>query len=137
MKEALLVIDASVMISWLIDDERNDAWAMLEIASSHRIIVPSVWILEISNTLLIAEKRKRTTPGQTDYWMEIIDGFHYTVDNGSSEISCRDMVAFSRFHELSSYDASYLSLALHSNAMLATLDEKLKQAAEKAGIHVL
>lgn len=41
-----------------------------------------------------------------------------------------------RYH-LSSYDASYLELALRKGVSLATLDEDLQKAAKKAGVKLL
>lgn len=42
-----------------------------------------------------------------------------------------------REHQLSAYDASYLALAMTTGAALATLDRRLRQAAERAGVALL
>ncbi len=39
-------------------------------------------------------------------------------------------------HQLSTYDASYLDLAMRDNLPLATLDKKLAQASQNAGVPV-
>jgi predicted nucleic acid-binding protein len=40
-------------------------------------------------------------------------------------------------HNLSAYDATYLELAMHRAATLATFDRKLTAAARAAGVRVL
>ena len=42
----------------------------------------------------------------------------------------KDLLALARAHDLSSYDASYLDLAMKKGLPLATLDKKLKRAAK-------
>lgn len=41
-----------------------------------------------------------------------------------------------RRHQLTSYDACYLELAMREGAPLATLDQRLKQAADSEGVRV-
>jgi predicted nucleic acid-binding protein len=45
-----------------------------------------------------------------------------------------DTLQLSRRYRLSSYDASYLELALRNGAPIATLDDDLRRAANKAGV---
>jgi predicted nucleic acid-binding protein len=45
-----------------------------------------------------------------------------------------ETLQLARRYRLSSYDASYLELALRTGLPLATLDEDLHRAAEKAGV---
>jgi predicted nucleic acid-binding protein len=40
-----------------------------------------------------------------------------------------DLLGLARAHDLSSYDASYLDLAMKKGLPLATLDQKLRKAA--------
>ena len=137
MNQNFLVIDASVIIALLLNDETGDVLRVLDDFDSHSIIVPPVWIYEVSNALLIAEQRKRSTPAQTEYWTDIIDGFDYKVDTDMTAITCKDAVSFSRLNHLSPYDMSYLDLAIRSNAKLATLDSDLIRAAKDVGVTVL
>jgi len=45
-----------------------------------------------------------------------------------------NIVPLAREHALSASDAAYLDLALRHDAPLATLDDRLRKAARKAGI---
>lgn len=47
------------------------------------------------------------------------------------------MLTLARTHNLSSYDAAYLELALREGLPLATLDQQLKQAALNIGVTTL
>jgi len=56
------------------------------------------------------------------------------------EVSITPCRARSIWHvdiKLSSYDASYLELALRQGVALATLDADLRKAAKKAGVEIL
>jgi predicted nucleic acid-binding protein len=48
-----------------------------------------------------------------------------------------DVLDLARSEGLSSYDASYLDLAIREHAALATLDERLRQAANLRGVPLL
>jgi predicted nucleic acid-binding protein len=47
-----------------------------------------------------------------------------------------DTLQLARRYRLSSYDASYLQLALREAVPIATLDEGLRRAATKAGVKI-
>jgi predicted nucleic acid-binding protein len=56
------------------------------------------------------------------------------VDAATFAHALSGTVQLARRYKLSSYDASYLELALRSGLPLATLDEDLQKAAKKAGV---
>jgi predicted nucleic acid-binding protein len=49
----------------------------------------------------------------------------------------KDVLMLARSYQLTSYDASYLLLALHDEIPLATIDNLLRAAAQKANIALL
>ncbi len=54
------VLDCSVAIAWLFDDEASDETdSVLEFLRTNNAIVPSIWRLEVVNVLVQAEKRNR------------------------------------------------------------------------------
>jgi hypothetical protein len=57
------VIDASVALAWMLDDQ-SDTYAdsILSSMPGSSIVVPSHWVLEFMNALPVAERRRRTTP---------------------------------------------------------------------------
>jgi hypothetical protein len=58
-----LVLDASMTIAWLFDDERTPAaHAVMRRVVAEGAIVPSLWRLEVANVLRNAVRRGRCDP---------------------------------------------------------------------------
>ena len=56
------VVDASVSAAWFLPDEAEpDTEAALQATATHDVWVPALWLLEIGNLLLSAQRRKRIT----------------------------------------------------------------------------
>ena len=126
------VLDASVAITWLLDDEENP----LADAARWRIVdggafVPQVWHLEVRNALLVAERRRRiSTNGATARLRSLKELPIYTDVNPDLETAFE----LARGHHLTIDDAVYLELASRRNEALATLDVALVRAATAEGL---
>ena len=129
------VLDSSVTLAWLLQDEaheRTDALAdRLEHENAH---VPSIWSLEVGNALLNALRRKRISDGDFKSCMSALTGLPIEVDN-TAEVA--DVLSIARRFSVTSYDAAYLELAQRRGIPLATLDEKLRQACKALKVPVL
>ena len=58
----MIVIDNSVAASWYLPEEAASSLAVLKYLEENRsvrMLVPSLWYLEITNTLLVMERRKK------------------------------------------------------------------------------
>lgn len=129
------VLDGSITMVWGFEDEADDyAEAILGRMSDLQAHVPSLWPLEVANALLVGERRKRITPADTARFLAILDAFPITVDGETVAHAWADTMHLARAHNLSSYDASYLELAIRLGLPLATQDGKLKTAAEAVGV---
>jgi predicted nucleic acid-binding protein len=60
-----------------------------------------------------------------------------SVENESPEKTMKELLGLARAHHLSSYDASYLELAMRKGLPLATLDDKLRKAAVHTNVLIL
>lgn len=130
-----LVVDSSVAIAWCFPDERDDhPQSVLEALSHGRAVVPHLWHLEVANTLLVGERRKRSTQANTAAWLGFLSALPIDVDDETRTRAFGDILSLAREHNLSAYDAAYLELAMRRRLPLATLDEKLKAAARAAGV---
>ena len=130
-----LVIDNSVAIAWCFPDEQDDySQAVLDAFSSERAIVPELWRLEVANMLLVGERRKRSTQANTVTWLGFLASLPIAVDEETKAYVFGDILNLAREHNLSAYDAAYLELAMRRGLPLATLDDKLKTAAQAAGV---
>jgi predicted nucleic acid-binding protein len=132
----VFVIDTSVALAWCFEDEATDATdAVLDRLSEDHAVVPAIWPLEVANVLLVAERRGRLSEAQVSRFLEILAQLPIDVDESPADMA--GIVAAGRRHTLSSYDASYLVLAERLGAALATLDQRLTNAARKAGVELL
>ena len=130
-----LVLDASISLAWLLDDEESPiAEAARARLATDNALVPGIWRLEMRNALLVAERRKRLSRRMADERLDALAILPIQTDN---EPSLPGTMALARTCGMSFYDALYLELALRTSAHLATLDTSLRRAAAKEGIPVL
>jgi predicted nucleic acid-binding protein len=76
------------------------------------------------------------TAAQSGSFIALLAGIPIDVDAETITHVLADTLQLSRRYRLSSYDASYLELALRSGAPIATLDDDLRRAAAKAGVKI-
>ena len=127
-----LVVDASVVVAWLFDDEDEPrADRVLAQLGEEGAIVPQLWHLETRNALLTAERRGRLSSEDVRERLAALRGLPIATDEGADLQSAFDLA---RTHGLSLYDALSLELARREGAELATLDGPLSQAATSEGV---
>jgi predicted nucleic acid-binding protein len=137
MKEGF-VVDNSVVMSWCLRDDAGPfADAVLGRLEDCAALVPSVWPLELANTLLTAERRKLITESDAVRFISLLTKLPISIECDPQRNRMTELNSLGRKHGLSSYDASYLSLAMKTGLPLATLDEKLKRSARRAGVALL
>ena len=132
------VLDCSVTLAWCFEDETTAyADAVLNSLESAEGVVPTIWPLEVANALLVGQRRKRLTEADTVRFLTLLRAMPIVVDEETSRRALDDVLSLARKHNLSSYDAAYLALAMRERYALATLDEHLREAAAKTGVAVL
>lgn len=134
------VLDASVTMSWLLGDARpaDRAYAETVLDALRNpecsAVVPVTWALEVSNVLARAEARGLVEEAQSEAFLAMLAGVSVCPDNATFARALTDALHLARRYGLSSYDSSYLELALRAGLPLATLDADLSKAARKAGL---
>jgi len=129
------VLDGSVTLAWLFHDEQDPyADGVLAKLPDLEMLVPRLWHLEVANVLLVGERRKRCTQADTRTWLSYLSGLPILVDDATEVRAWSDTIGLARQQDLSEYDAAYLELALRKGIPLATLDSKLKAAAQAIGV---
>lgn len=130
-----VIIDSSISIAWCFPDEKDVySQAILDALASTQAIVPYLWHLEVANTLLVGERRKRSTQANTVTWLGFLASLPIVVDTETNNHAFGNTISLARDHNLSAYDAAYLELAMRRGLPLATLDDKLKVAAASVGV---
>lgn len=133
-----VVVDASVALAWCFPDEASEyADAVLVALEGRRILVPAVWPLEITNAVIVAERRKRISLPEVRRFVELLEGLTIHEDMLPVAGSVSNILPLAREYGLSAYDTSYLEVAIRHGAPLATLDTGLAKAARKAGVELL
>lgn len=134
------VLDASVTLSWLLRDTaaRDDLYPLAVLNALRDpdtvAMVPITWGFEVANVIARSEAKKAVTPAQSGSFISLLEELSLEVDTDTFIHAFSDTLQLSRRYRLSSYDASYLELALRNGGPISTLDEDLRRAASKAGV---
>ena len=128
---APIVVDASFIVDGLVGNEL--ARTMLEqwVAQDRMLIAPAIVWPEIANAL-----RRRRTPAESiarDLELIVAAGIE-TADRGPVGVAYAGGLA--EQHRLSTYDATYLWLAIDVDGELATFDRALATAAVAEGVRL-
>lgn len=138
MSAAAFVVDCSVAMAWLFQDEATaKTTALLNRLATETAVVPAWWFIEITNVLAMAERKRRITPTQSDAFIADLGKLAVERDDDAPDRAFTHLLGLCRTHQLTSYDAIYLDLAIRRSLPLATLDEELRRTAKKLGVSLL
>jgi len=130
-----LVIDASLTLSWFLEDEQNRDYSLAVLAglAQNEALVPFLWTYEISNGLVIASRRKRITFDQVAEFLNRLGPLPIQIDPPDAQTVFR-LPPLAEAHGLTGYDTAYLELAMRLKLPLATNDKALLRAAAACGV---
>jgi predicted nucleic acid-binding protein len=132
------VLDCSVALTWVFPDEATAALdALCDSLAQDYALVPAIWPLEITNALLAALRRGRITPDELQDIVAKLRVLSIRLDHETGEHAFTRTLVLAQKHQLTSYDAAYLELALRTGLPLATLDRQLQAACQVEGLTVL
>ena len=131
------VLDCSVAMSWCFEDEADGySDRTLDFLTKGAGHVPNLWLLEVANVLIGAERRGRLTEADSSRFIELLGSLPIVIDDEISTQTISTILAHSRAYGLTSYDAAYLELAMRQGLPLATRDKSLHAACKKSGVKV-
>lgn len=135
------VLDASVALGWCFSDEEEHpvAAAARSRMRGSAARVPPLWLLEVANALLVAERRDRLARGAARTLFEdlLLLPIEVQSSKGEQAEEALRVLDLASNHSLSTYDACYLDLALEQRLGLATVDGPLQEAASSAGVELV
>ena len=133
-----LIIDCSLTMAWCFESEQTPrTQALLARLSTEEACVPALWPLEVANVLLVAERRKRITSAQASQFVMVLKSLPIRVEADDAAKVWDAVLPLARSQKLSSYDGTYLEIALRTGLPLATLDADLHKAATALGVTLL
>ena len=130
------VADASVGISWAVPSQANAGTDRLweQLAAGVIFVIPSLWMIEVANSLLLLARRARMSREERKLAWEQIQRLRWTLDDATA---FGDLLELADRYTLTSYDACYLELARRRGLPLASRDSRLNKAARRCGIQTL
>ncbi len=132
------VIDNSVALAWCFKDEQTAGiMALLDRVAERGAIAPQLWPVEALNGLLTAERRGRISRQVRQRLTGFLQALPIEIDDETATRSWTTTAHVAEQYRLTSYDATYLELAMRRGAPLATSDAGLIAAAQVAGVPLL
>ena len=131
------VLDCSVSAAWCLQEAGSEtAEKILGLMSGADVLVPSLWLVEMANVLVVAQRRGRISPADAVRAENLLRVLPIRIDPVRHDDLSR-LRAIAVEHGLTAYDAGYLEIAMRNRLPLATLDKGLRRAANKAGVELL
>jgi len=132
------VVDNSVVMTWCFSDATNKySDTILDSLNTSTALVPSIWPLEVGNVLLVAERRKRLTEADSTRFIALLSELPIVIEQEQPERMMKDILALARKYKISTYDASYIDLAMRKGLPIASLDKDLRKAARRSRVAML
>ena len=132
-----IVVDASITLAWCFPDETSEyADNVLVGLGGHTVLVPAIWALEITNAILVGQRKKRLSQPEIKSFATLLENLSIVQDAQPVDDNIRAVLPLAQRHSLSAYDAAYLELSIRHSARLATLDRALRKAAGSSGIQL-
>jgi predicted nucleic acid-binding protein len=122
-----IVVDASVALKWVLDEDDSQAAAALR---EEELIAPALWLLEAANALWRRARTGELTNGEAaERLAELSNAPVATVGIEPYLASALDL-ASAIGHPV--YDCLYLAVAIHHKTQLVTADRRFAAAANLA-----
>ncbi|AFB31419.1 MULTISPECIES: type II toxin-antitoxin system VapC family toxin [spotted fever group] len=127
------IADCSITVSWFFYYERDKySDFTLDYCYKFRVIVPPLWRLEVTNVILIAEKRARIKSVEVIKIIDFLTSLPLNISNFN--FSIHEIIQTARANNLTAYDTTYLLTAMHEGLPITTNDKALIKACHNNGI---
>ena len=130
-----LVVDSSAICALFFEDEATSASdQLLKRLEAGGVWVPALFLWEVTNVLLTAERRQRLSQAQRAEALQMLEALQFEIDPSKPSVVWHDATQIAAQTGLTSYDAAYLELAIRLGAPLATRDRELQRCCNAAGV---
>jgi predicted nucleic acid-binding protein len=133
-----LVLDASVTLAWIYQDETTErVQRSFDFVRTNGAWVPLLWLWEVANVLQMNVRRGRHNTKFRDRALADLALFPIKEDAEAGRQAWSGTLTLAERHGLTLYDAAYLEVALRRGLPLATLDKDLRRAASAEKVPLL
>lgn len=133
-----LVVDASVCLKWVFEEEDSDKARILlkrYKEDKYILVAPDLWEYEIVNALATAVRRKKINPSKSRLFLKLIlKGKPETIPLSTILPKCLENA---QKYEISGYDSAYITLAKENKIFLISSDDKLVEKVADKNLAVL
>jgi predicted nucleic acid-binding protein len=123
---SVLVVDASVALKWVVEEDGSEAAAAL---GAYALTAPTLLLEECANALWVKQRRAELTPAEAMERMRALR--EAPVDLVPSTGLLDQALALAIELAQTVYDCLYLSLAIRLDARLVTADRRLAAASRR------
>jgi predicted nucleic acid-binding protein len=132
------VLDSSATLAWIYsDDTTNSIRRLFDAVGEEGAVVPTLWRLEIANSLTVAVRRGRIEASFRRAALTDLALLDIATDDRTDVHAWGETLRLADIFRLTLYDAAYLELAQRRNLPLATLDGELRAAAKSLGLGLM
>jgi predicted nucleic acid-binding protein len=133
-----LVLDTSATLAWIYSGEQTaPIFEVFDQVTASGAWVPSLWRLEVANSLEMGARRGRIGTAFRDATLADLELLPIQTDTETEKHAWRATLLLSERHRLTVYDAAYLELAMRRRLPLATLDRELRIAAKAESVALM
>ena len=133
------VLDASMAFAWVYPGQATpESETLLKLVKSGTVaVVPPLWYLEVSNGLLVGQRRKLISPALRREALDRLSTLALVSDEADPHSAFGTTTTLADEHGLSVYDAAYLEVALRLGLPLGSRDQSLLAVARRCGVAVV
>jgi predicted nucleic acid-binding protein len=135
-----VVLDASVALQWIVKQQsvaQADELFLAGYSGQIKLHVPALWFWECSHALQKYAQAGWLDAADLPEHLRMLRHPQPLTDALPDAKRQSQWIELAMQHNLTAYDASYLELAIRRKAPLATLDHKLRQAAQDKHIPLI
>ena len=133
----LVTVDASAAVPWIVRAQATASSDGLFQDGLRKLLslqAPALWLWECGNVFAGLVSSQRLSTIEAYEGLEALLFANVRIHDAPTLQMQRTTLFLAGQFQLSFYDAAYLELAMRTGSELATLDQKLKKAAENSGV---
>ena len=123
---SILVVDASVALKWVVEEEGSEAAAAL---GAHSLAAPALLLEECANVLWVKRRRAELTSDEARARLRLLR--EAPVELVPSAGLLDQALELAIHLDQTVYDCIYLALAVHLDGQLVTADRRLAEACRR------